>query len=126
MNRKATIDLITEDSANHEFVLYVVEDGPWPEGVRERLERLQERLYDAIDIALDGHLVTKFPRSKGMNVRIQIDLHGQPPREVPDFVMRFREHVLNDAVFRGRMKQNRYVHHLRIVTGSEMGRKSSS
>jgi hypothetical protein len=30
MGQKVEIDLITEDSPNEEYVLYLVEDGPWP------------------------------------------------------------------------------------------------
>jgi hypothetical protein len=70
----ATIDLITETHETGEFALILVEDGPWPikgPDWKECLSRIQNRIYDAIDIAIDGHLAARYPDSKGRRVRVQ-------------------------------------------------------
>lgn len=52
---RATIDLVTKrpDGA---FVMVLVEQGPWDEAdVTQHLRRVQDRLYDYVEIAIDGH-----------------------------------------------------------------------
>lgn len=48
------------------------------------LARIQNRIYDAIDVAVDGHLVVKYPDAKGKKVRVQID----SPSGAPDRLIR--------------------------------------
>jgi hypothetical protein len=121
----AKIDLITETPDTGEFALILVEDGPWPSeetGWRECLSRIQHRIYDAIDIAVDGHLAAKYPESKGRSVRVQIDSPSGLPPSLEKLVVNMREHIEADADYSSAVKKSQFIDGLRIVTGHEMGR----
>jgi hypothetical protein len=122
MSRRATIDAITEDPANHEFVLYLVETGPWGVDLATRIANIHRRMRDALEIVFDGHLAQKYPNSKGSDIRIQIDLHDHPPRAMHEAICSFREALAVDPKYRSQRTNNSYVGDLRIVTGAEMGR----
>src|SRR5258707_14932136 len=90
------IDLVTQDHDADEFVLILVEDGPWPvESAHwgERLSRIQTRIFEAIDVAVDGHLAAKYPDSKGKIVRVQIDSPGGAPPRLMDLVSKIKERL---------------------------------
>ena len=57
MGDRVTVDLITEDVASDEWVLYLVEDGPWPEpdsNWHACLQAIQDRILSAADAAIDA------------------------------------------------------------------------
>ncbi len=120
----ATIDFITETPETGEFALILVEDGPWPSedsGWTECLSRIQNRIYDAIDIAIDGHLAAKYPDSKGRSVRVQIDSPCGLPPALDKLVNKIREHVENENEYHAAIKQSRFIQSFRITTGHEIG-----
>lgn len=51
------VDLITE-RPDGTFVMYLVEQGPWTSEPTDHLRRIQDRLYDYFDVAVDGHLAS--------------------------------------------------------------------
>lgn len=123
MPEELVVDLVTEDAANNEYVLYLVEEGPWePGALQDRLKKIQDRLYNAFDAAVDGHLAAKFPDSKGRNVRIQVDIHGETPPDIESLVARFDNHVKSDADYQREIQRNEFIAALRVVTRSQMGR----
>ncbi|MEN6505041.1 MAG: hypothetical protein ABFD92_10905 [Planctomycetaceae bacterium] len=119
------LDLITLDDANGEIVLYLVEDGPWPDDEREVsacASRIQERIFGALDVAVDGHLAKKYPEMKSDRIRIQVDSpHGAPTwlSELIDQIGRCFE---QNQECRDAIKNSPYVRALRIVTGHQMRR----
>lgn len=124
---KLTVDLVTEDPNKKEWVLYLVEAGPWDTDTLEnRLQALQERVYDAIDVAVDGHLASKFSDSKGKKVRIQIDCHDNPPKEVNVFLARIARYIERNQEYQDAIKGSVFIRGLRIVGRSQMGRGESS
>ncbi len=55
MSESVTIDLITRDATRDEYVLYLLEEAPWPAdeaGWEQRLLRIQQRVLGAVDIAV--------------------------------------------------------------------------
>lgn len=89
MKRRTTIDLITEQE-NGNFVLVAVEQGPWAtDEITSELSRLQDRLYDFIDVAVDGHLADKYPDSSGKTITIRLDCYNTPEEHVTGFFRRF-------------------------------------
>jgi len=120
------IDMVTEDKANDEFVLYLVENGPWPptaEQMTKTLRRIQYRIFAAVDAVLDGSLVKKYPDAHGKKVRIQIDSpHGQPVklRQLVDNIETYIKN--NSSEYALAIEKSRYVSGIRIVTGHELGR----
>lgn len=123
MSEQFVADLVNDDPVNDEFVLYLVEDGPWdPSELGLRLCTIQDRLYNAFDAAIDGHVAKRFPDSRGRNIRIQLDCHDEPPPQVEVLVSRFSEHLRNSSDYQEDIKNSEFVNHVRIVTRSQMGR----
>jgi hypothetical protein len=117
------IDLITQDHSTGQFVLILVEDGPWPEDASEMtkcLSRIQTRIYDAIDLVVDGHLATKYPESKGKDIRIQIDSPKGAPAQLVDLVSKLRKHILENGNDYGvAIKDSPFVERLYLTMGHE-------
>jgi hypothetical protein len=115
MAHNITVDLITDDPIHGEFVLHLVEEGPWdvPDTLN-RMRVVQNRLYDTVDLVVDGHLAGKYPESKGRNIRIQIDCLDEP-KELHELVARFSEHMQTDADYRKSIDNSPYVSRLRIT-----------
>lgn len=96
--RQAKIDLVTQHPETGVFALILVETGPWEPGTEEReLRRIQARLYDCIDAAVDGHVAAKYPASRGRPVRIQLDTYDIPESLMRPFLERFAVHVSNSS-----------------------------
>ena len=94
MSHRVTIDLVTYKPDTDKFIIVLVEEGPWAENqVRDNLERLQDRLYNCVDVAVDGHLATKYPDSRGKGVVIRLDCYDTPETEVESFFSRFTGHI---------------------------------
>jgi hypothetical protein len=88
------IDLVTEHAETGVFAIILVEAGPWAPGTEDReLRRVQNRLYDCLDVAVDGHFAAKYPDSRGRPVRIQLDTYDIPEALVRPFFDRFAKHV---------------------------------
>src|SRR5215831_12893575 len=122
---RATIDTITYDPTHDEYVLYLVEDGPWPRddnSWNETLAQIQNRVFDAIEVAIDGHLQKQYPESLGKSVRIQIDSPSGVPALLRDLILKIRSHVKSIDEYRNAIALSQYARSLRIVTGEEMGR----
>lgn len=115
MARKVTVDFFTLDQKNAEYVMYLIEEGPWPEPqLRQRLRDLEDRLYGAIDVAIDGYLAKQHPESSGMRVRVQVDLHDAPP-EAEELVNRIAAHVAEDPKYTADLAKSPHIDGLRIV-----------
>lgn len=94
--RRLTIDLVTERPSDGAFVLVLVEEAPWSsDATEEQLRRIQDRLYDCVDAAVDGHLAGKYPDSRGRPVVVRLDCYDTPDQPVRDFMKRFAEAVAN-------------------------------
>ena len=117
-----TIDLVLSDPKNDEYVLCLVETGPWPEVVETRLRQLQDRLYNTFDAAVDGHVAAKFPDSMGMKIRVQVDSHDDPPESVPAFVRKFAAHLETNTEYREAIGKSIFIQALRVVNGCDLGR----
>jgi hypothetical protein len=125
MADRVTADLVTYDQANDEYVLYLVEDGPWPQdeaGWRSRLAGIQERVLSAADVAIDGHLVEKYPDASGRKVRIQVDSPNGCPSQLESLVAAISRFLLEDASYSAAIPASPQLQGLRVVTGKQMGR----
>lgn len=126
MNENVTIDLISHDPSHDEYVLYLVEDGPWSDDPTEfaiELQRIQHRLFQTLDAAIDGHLAEKYPESAGMAVRIQVDSPSGLPDELCELVTKLNALIHQmDNDYGQALVDSTFVPKLRIVTGHEMGR----
>jgi hypothetical protein len=120
------IDLVTEDLVSNEFVLYLVEDGPWPPAATDEwpveLKRIQDRVLSAVDCAVGGGLIGPFPDSHGRPVRIQIDSPNGCPSELADLIDKLSEFLIDDPTFADAIRQSIFINGLRLVTGHQLGR----
>jgi hypothetical protein len=125
MLRTLKIDLVTDDASSGELVVYLVEDGPWPTPPLDMItvpKRIQGRIFDAIDAAIDGYIAAEFPDSIGKNIRVQIDSPSGCPEQLQDLVNAVHRFVGEDVQYATTLKQSNYVKGIRIVTGKDMGR----
>ena len=112
--KSTTINLITQ-RPDGTFVLRIVEEGPWDDDtLDEELHRVQDRLYDCVDIAVDGHLASKYPESKGQAAVIRLDGYDIPRKPVQEFFQAFAEHVGNSDEVRDAMRSNGFVSSLKF------------
>ena len=120
----AKIDLITENHTTGEFVLIIVEDGPWPvtnSDWTECLSRIQTRIYDAMDIAIDCHLAMKYPDAKGKKVRIPLDSPSGAPHRLIQLVSKLRELIVTDTNnYSLAIKKSPHISGLSITLGHEI------
>jgi hypothetical protein len=122
---QVNIDLITEDPGSGEFVMYLVEDGPWPTSDSDwnlRLRSIQDRIFSAADVAIDGLLAEKYPDSSGSPVRIQIDSPSGCPSKLEALVEAVRTFFREDPSYSAAINNSSHIAGIRVVTGKEMGR----
>jgi hypothetical protein len=118
-----TFDIVASHPEHGEAIVYLVEDGPWPEddaGWNTRLHELQDRLYNAVDAVVDGQLASRFPELQGKPVRVQVDSPRGCPERVQDFVRRFGEALRAPGEYRDAIAGSEFVNGLRVVTGCDM------
>ncbi|PQO36117.1 hypothetical protein DTL21_09365 [Bremerella cremea] len=125
MSDNVSINLITEDADTGEFVLYLLEDGPWPSGEvdwNDCLIRIQDHILDAFDAVVDGGLAKKYPESVGTKVRIQVDSPSGLPGKLNELIGKIDEFVhQQDNEYGQGLANSSCVSGLRIVTGHSLG-----
>lgn len=107
--RKALVDFVAKGKSPNEWKMVLVEEGPWTSPLDDHLRRVQERIYDCIDAALDGQLAEKFPESNGKHVIIQLDCYNVPRSEVKEFFDRFTAGVFAVDDYRKALKNSQFV-----------------
>ena len=125
MSERVTIDHVTQDPRTDEFVLYLVDDGPWPDVESEwkaRLKAIQDRVLAAADVAIDGHLAARYPDSMGKAVRIQIDSPAGSPGRLEELVSALKRFLREDESYASATAASKFIRGLRLVTGKELGR----
>jgi hypothetical protein len=109
------IDFITQDPNQNEFVLYLVEEGPWSDSIDDRMKEIQERIYGAVDAILDGVVANKYPESRGKKIRIQVDGHDNPPSKVSNLAEHLNLFVQNSDEYQNDLKEKGFAENIRIV-----------
>lgn len=107
--RTTIVDFVARGETPDEWRLVLVEEGPWDRPIELELRRIQDRLYSAIDAALDGQLAEKFPGSKGKTIIIQLDAYNLPRSEVAEFFDRFSCGALLAPNYREALRGNEFV-----------------
>jgi len=104
-----TVDFVTQLPQGG-WGIVLVEQGPWPhEQVESNLRRVQERLYNCIDAALDGKLAEQFPDSKGEAMVIRLDAYNLPEQELREFFTLFAESVPRLPDYAKALASNHFV-----------------
>lgn len=91
---QVTVDFVARDQAHGGWSLILIEEGPWdPATISDHLKRIQDRLYECLDAALDGAVTTQFPESRGKPLMIRLDAFNVPEAELRGFFDRFAREV---------------------------------
>lgn len=125
MPEKLTVDMVTEDPNTGELVLYFVEDGPWPEDpgqLATLLKRIQDKIFDAAEAAVEGSVAAVFPEFVGRGIRIQIDSPHGCPEELERLVTNVGKLLAEAHEYATAIKNSKFISGLRVVTGHMMGR----
>lgn len=108
-NSQFVVDFIARGEAPDEWLMVLVENGPWTEPIEVELSRLQNRLYDCMDAAIDGQLASKFPESNGKRITIRIDGYMLPVPEIQSFFKRFTEGVIWQGGYAADIEKSPFV-----------------
>jgi hypothetical protein len=117
-------DLVTVDRNNDEYVLYFVEEGPWPAGqgpLEDRLASIRCRVLGAVAAVAAGALARRYHGSEGKRVRIQADAYGDPPRRLEESVREWGEEITAPGAYADALARSPHVAAVRIVTRAMMG-----
>jgi hypothetical protein len=105
-----TIDLVTHDPKQDAFVLVAVEQGPWPPNTTdEQLLRLQNKLLDYVNVAVDGGLAQRYPESLGKPVIIRLDSYDTPREQTEELFFCVAEYVHQSSDIQAAVTNKRYV-----------------
>lgn len=102
------IDFIARGDSEQEWKLLLVEEGPWQD-LDSELRRLQDRVYNCLEAALDGHVAEQFPGSIRSAIVIQLDGYDLPDEPVSAFWRRFSSQVLSIPDFAQAFASNEFV-----------------
>jgi hypothetical protein len=124
---KLTVNLVTWDPDNEEYVLYLVEEGPWEaSSLPDRLRQIQKRIYNAVDAVIDGHFATRFPDSKGKKARIKLDYHTDAPLDAIEVLLNtFGIYISQNEEHQRAIEEKAFISGLRIASRFSMGRGGS-
>lgn len=87
------IDFVSRTDDPEVWKIVLVEEGPWRD-VTAELRRVQNRLYNCIDGALDGQLAAKFPEANGKTIVLQLDGYNLPGEAIQTFWNAFSSGVM--------------------------------
>jgi len=92
----------------YRFVL--VEQGPWESAdAFVQLKRLEGRLYDTVDVAVDGRLIDRFPDLRGRHVTIRVDCYDTLRDETRRLVEVFADHIAASAEIQESIRSKGFV-----------------
>lgn len=116
MSKKVTIDLIGRNSEDDEYILILVEEGPWDElSFEDRLRKIQDRVYGVVDAAIDGALIQQYPDSKGQKICVQIDCYDPPSDLVKKLVKGLGNYISDNDEYQKAIKREKKISSIRIT-----------
>lgn len=98
--------------------MVLVEQGPWDD-VSGNLQRLQNRLYTCIDVAIDGKLAELYPDSIGASVIIRLDGYNLPMPESREFFETFSSAVLELPDYKTALETSPHVAGIQFAANFE-------
>ena len=109
-NVSTVLDFLAKTSDPQLWRMILVEEVPWEKDVIiTELTRLQNRLYDCVDAALDGQLAKKFPETLKKTIRIELDGYNLPDPEVSEFFENFSQNIFEIEDYKLALKDNQFV-----------------
>lgn len=115
------VDFVAQGSTEDEWRMVLVEEGPWRPPFEGELRRLQNRLYECVDAAIDGQLAERFPQTARKRLVVQVDGYQLPKVEVRDFFNRFVSGALAAPDYRKALAESPYVAEIAFELNLEDG-----
>jgi hypothetical protein len=103
------VDFVARGSTPDEWRMVLVEEGPWRPPIDDQLRRVQTRLFECVDAALDGQMASKFPESRGKRLVVQLDGYALPSDQVEAFFRRFEAGIFAVEDYRQALVSCPYV-----------------
>ena len=107
--REFVVDFVAKGESPDSWLMVMVEEGPWQGDIDNHLRRIQVRLYDYLEAAIDGKIADLFPESKGKSMIIRLNAFNLPETEVTEFFESFSKNVLLIPDFQKALKDNPFV-----------------
>jgi hypothetical protein len=109
MSTNLTINFVTR-RGDGAIVLTLVEQGPWePATFSAELERVEQRLYDCLNVVLTGQFAARHPDAKGKSTVIVLDGFDLPEEPVRAFAKRFVEHIASWEELREALRTSEFT-----------------
>ncbi len=100
--------------------MVLVEEGPWPvDEIEANLRRMQERLYNCVDAAIDGQLAEQFPESNEGLITIRLDGYDLPQEQVRELFERFSRSIFKIPDYAAALQQSPFVTGLKFEVNLE-------
>jgi hypothetical protein len=100
MPNQVRLDIVSRGADGVTYSVHLVEQGPWADAdVPQKLRSVQDRLYTALEVILDGKLAELYPETDGKAVVLRLECWGTPDAPVRDFFERWAQHVQSDNEF---------------------------
>ena len=104
------VDFIAKSADPNVWLMVLVEEGPWTKDeITAELSRLQNRLYDCVDAAIDGKLAKKFPETLNKGIQIQLDGYNLPETETSELFASFAENIFKIEDYLAALNNNNFV-----------------
>ena len=107
-NASFIVDFVARGDSEGQWKLVLVEEGPWKNAEAE-LRRVQDRLYNCIEAAIDGQIATRFPETSGGFMTIQLHGYNLPPVPIQAFWQSFSAQVLTLPEYSEALKASDHV-----------------
>lgn len=104
----SVVDFVAKGPSPGEWMMVLVEEGPWSGVIDDQLRRLQDRLYGCVEAVLHGQLAARFPDSKGQRIIVRLDCYNVPRHEVEGFFQRFSS-ILSIEDYRRALEQGAFA-----------------
>ena len=113
MKVKFTINSILTNSKN--AILILNENTPWTEkNADEECERIQKRIFGCINLAADGLLAKKHPKTKNKNIIVRVECDGLPRHEMDDMFEYLNDYLFVKEDYRKDLKTNTFFKNIQI------------
>lgn len=107
------VDFIAKGETPDTWRMVLVEEGPWND-IEVELRRVQNRLYDCLDAALDGQLLEKFPATKDKVILIQLDGYNLPEQQISNLFNSFSKNIFEIEDYANALNQNKFVNGIKF------------
>ena len=104
----ATVNFVAPTDDPNIWKIVFVETGPWDD-IPKELHRLQERLYDCIEGAIDGALAEQYPDTNAKAITLQLEGCDLPEKDVREFWNAFSSGVVKIPEFASALANSPYV-----------------